>query len=201
MAEHEIVRLYSYTEKIEKILEDVEKGRFQVQRLQGTRGGKSTTGVTNFSGVPGESNSQNLNSSELMGAVVLPRGLKPTNPLKVFEGSSNNGLELTKRIVEKHKERVARVDRMKATEFRKSLHLAAKPSSTATGMIDESLQQQVRELLESKGNKSRAKAPLNAAPLSARGGQLMSVLMYNKISILLHISVFLKIFFTCRSFA
>ena len=30
LAEHEIVRLYEYTEKIEKILEDVEKGKFQV---------------------------------------------------------------------------------------------------------------------------------------------------------------------------
>ena len=170
LAEHEIVRLYNYTEKIEKILEDVEKGRFQVQKVQGTRGGKSTTGVTNFSAVPGEyATSAIMNSSELMGAVILPRGLKPTNPLKVFEGSSNNGLELTKRIVEKHKERVARIDRMKATEFRKSLHLASKPTSTSTGMIDESLQQQVRQLLESKSNKSRAKVPLDTAPHSARG--------------------------------
>eukprot|EP01036_Dinobryon_divergens_P027569 gene27569-36366_t len=169
LAEHEIVRLYNYTEKIEKILEDVEKGRFQVQKVQGTRGGKSTTGVTNFSAVPGEyATSAIMNSSELMGAVILPRGLKPTNPLKVFEGSSNNGLELTKRIVEKHKERVARIDRMKATEFRKSLHLASKPTSTSTGMIDESLQQQVRQLLESKSNKSRAKVPLDTAPHSAR---------------------------------
>lgn len=98
--------------------------------------------------------------SELIGAVVLPRGLKPTNPLKLFEGSRNNGLELTKRIVEKHKERVARTDRMKATEFRKSLYLAAKPNATATGVVDDGLQQQVRELLVAKSNKSRAVQPL-----------------------------------------
>ena len=163
MAEHEIVRLYDYTEKIEKILEDVEKGRFQVQRLQGAKGGKSTTGVANFSATPGGT------GSETMGAVVLPPGLKPTNPLKLFEGSGNNDLQLTKRIVEKHKERVARIDRMKATEFRKSLFLASKPGATAAGAIDETLKQQVRELLDVKSNKSRAKPSIDAAPNTARG--------------------------------
>lgn len=147
LAEHEIVRLYDYTEKVEHILEDVEKGKFQMQQTQGAKGGKSTTGI-NVNGEGGGATD--------LGGIIFPKGLKPTNPLKIVD-AKNNGLELTKRIVSKHKERVARIDRMKEDAFRKSLHYASLPGATATGVIDPSLQKQVRDLLVAKNNKSRQK--------------------------------------------
>lgn len=150
LAEHEIVRLYDYTEKVEHILEDVEKGKFQMQQTQGAKGGKSTTGM-NIGGGGGDSN-----GITDLGGIILPKGLKPTNPLKIVD-AKNNGLELTKRIVSKHKERVARIDRLKEDAFRKSLHYASLPGATATGVIDPTLQKQVRDLLVAKNNKSRQK--------------------------------------------
>jgi hypothetical protein len=147
MAEQEIVRLYEYTEQIEQILDNVEKGVYQVKQKQGTAGGKSTTGLMGtFS---------NLNTAMDMGAIVLPKGIRPTNPLKV--PNLGYGLDLTKKIVEKHKERVARLDKMKEEAFQKSLHLAAQTGAAATGEIDDVLRQQVRELLVAKTPKAAAK--------------------------------------------
>ena len=153
LAEHEIVRLFDYTEKVERILEDVEKGKFQMQQTQGARGGKSTTGINLGTGTGTADAPTDLG----MGGIILPKGIKPTNPLKIVD-SKNNGLELTRRIVSKHKERVARIDRLQEEAFRKSLHFASLPGATATGVIDPTLQKQVRDLLVAKGNKSRQKA-------------------------------------------
>lgn len=139
MAEREIVRLYDYTAKIEQILEDAEAGKFQIVQHQGnkSRGTAYGPGATNPDGP---------------GCLLLPQGMKPTNPMKLKISSQNNGLDLTKKIVEKHKERLEKMERMKEEAFRKSLHYAAKTTATATGSLDEALQMQVRELLVSKDN-------------------------------------------------
>jgi hypothetical protein len=148
MAEKEIVKLYEYTEQIEQILDNVEKGVYQVKQKQGTRGGRSTTGLLGaFNGTT---------DSEGMGAVILPKGIRPLNPLKI--PGLGHGLELTKKIVDKHKERVARLDKMKEEAFQKSLHLAAQNGATATGQIDDVLKQQVRDLLVAKSPKTTAKS-------------------------------------------
>lgn len=159
MAESEIVRLYDYTSKIEQILEDAENGKYQLQQTQGSKGGKSTTGIA----------SQFMSSGgQEGGALVLPKGLKPANPLKVTGGKQ---LLLTMKIVEKHKERVEKLDAMKEEAFRKSLHYAAKTTATASGGMDETLEAQVRELLVSKGNvvskssKAKAKAMKKKGPI------------------------------------
>jgi hypothetical protein len=67
MAEKEIVRLYSHTEQLEVILDGVEKGIYLVQQRQGSQG-RTTTG---------------MGGQTEMGAVMLPKGLRPVNPLKV----------------------------------------------------------------------------------------------------------------------
>lgn len=140
MAEREIVHLYDYTEQIEIILDNVEKGKYQVKQKQGTKGGKSTTGVVAM----GEDQ-----ATSGFGAIVLPKGIRPLNPLKINDLHGEN-LALTKRIVEKHKERVAKLDKMKEEAFQKSLHFAAQAGATATGNLDETLKQQVRDLLVAK---------------------------------------------------
>jgi hypothetical protein len=144
MAEKEIVKLYEYTEQIEQILDNVEKGVYQVKQKQGTKGGKSTTGImASMNGNMGDDG---------IGAIVLPKGIRPLNPLKI-PNLGGDSLDLTKKIVEKHKERVARLDKMKEEAFQKSLHLAAQTGATATGQIDDILKQQVRDLLVAKSPK------------------------------------------------
>lgn len=134
MAEREIVNLYDYTATIEQILEDAENGKFQIIQHQGNR---SRTSAANTTTDPG--------------CLLLPQGMKPHNPLKAVK-ANKNGLDLTKKIVAKHKERVDKLDRMKEEAFQKSLHYAAKTTATATGSLDEALQMQVRNLLVSKSN-------------------------------------------------
>jgi hypothetical protein len=154
MAEREIVRLYDYTEQIENILDDVEKGKFSVKQRQGATGGRSTTGILAATGGGGANDGT-------LGAIVLPKGLRPVNPLKIIPPGAGNGLELTKRIVEKHKERVSRLDKMKEDAFQKSLHYAAQSNATATGAVDDVLKQQVRDLLIQKSprNNNRSNSP------------------------------------------
>lgn len=168
MAEREIVRLYDYTEQIEVILDNVEKGKYQVKQKQGARGGRSTTGmalaVTN-GGHPDTQQDSRANTADEggFGAVMLPKGLRPVNPLHSFNAlHHDNGLELTKRIVAKHKDRVARLEKMKEEAFQKSLHFAAQTGATATGNLDEVLKEQVRGLLARSPTKQ-------ASPVAAAG--------------------------------
>lgn len=167
MAEREIVRLYDYTEQLETILDNVEKGKYQIKQKQGQKG-KSTTGIMGMSGVPGTAGGEEQGP----GAVMLPKGLRPINPLKITPAGGSSGLELTKKIVEKHKERVAKLDKMKEDAFQKSLHYAAQTGATATGSVDGILKEQVRGLLVEKsprGN-NRNSSPHKQPPKSADEG-------------------------------
>eukprot|EP00981_Chlorochromonas_danica_P004579 scaffold912_cov187-Ochromonas_danica.AAC.57 len=173
MAEREIVRLYDYTERIEEILDNVEKGKYQVRQKQGQRGGKSTTGMMiaaggSFNGPPNLDNTGGGGGDVgSFGAVVLPKGLRPMNPLRIGSVPGGGGLELTKRIVHRHKERVARLDKMKEEAFQKSLHYAAQTGATATGNLDNHLRQQVQELLVEKPNALHKK--LSMSPTNRKG--------------------------------
>lgn len=185
MAEREIVRLYDYTEQIETILDNVEKGKYQVKQKQGAKGGKSTTGVMLAIGdqpaQPTGTNHQQLvplrsgtapspgiaddatTGTGTMGAVVLPKGLRPINPLKLQHNVGDNGLDLTKKIVAKHKDRVAKLEKMKEEAFMKSLHYAAQTGATATGAIDDTLREQVRGLLARDVRGKSPPSPTNRA--------------------------------------
>lgn len=71
--EKEIICLYEYSVRLEEILHDVEWGKYPIQQRQGT-GGRPTTGAAG-TGVGTKGALQNY------GGVVLPKGIKPTNPL------------------------------------------------------------------------------------------------------------------------
>lgn len=158
--EKEIVHLYEYTEQLEKILDGVEKGKYLVQQKQGSAG-RSTTGVmssqnaraASAGGGPSRPGTGSADSM-VAGGVVIPRGLKPTNPLNLPDHSH---LDLTKRIVAKHKERQEKLEKVKEEAFHKSLHHASL-SGTVTADVDPVLQKQIRDLLVSpstaKGRKS-----------------------------------------------
>jgi ribosomal protein L12E/L44/L45/RPP1/RPP2 len=171
--EKEIVHLYEYTEQLEKILDGVEKGKYLVQQKQGSAG-RSTTGVMaaraasasggDRSGAgssrPGTGSADNM----VAGGVVIPRGLKPTNPLKLPDSSH---LDLTKKIVAKHKERQEKLEKVKEEAFHKSLHHASL-SGTVTADVDPVLQKQIRDLLVSPSTaKGSRKTPSSAGGASA----------------------------------
>jgi hypothetical protein len=182
LAEREIVRLYEYTEQIETILDNVEKGKYHMKQKQGAKGGKSTTGMmlaiadqpvspqpqhqhqqlvplrSGTAPTTAEIPDDSSTGTGMLGAVVLPKGLRPINPLKL-QNTGSNGLELTKKIVAKHKDRVAKLEKMKEEAFMKSLHYAAQTGATATGAIDDTLKEQVRGLL---AREVRAKSPTAA---------------------------------------
>jgi hypothetical protein len=101
------------------------------------------------------------NETGQFGAVVLPTGLRPANPLKSI-GLNKNELELTRKIVDKHKERVRKLDQMKEDAFQKSLHYAAQTGATAAGVIDPTIQKQIRDLLVNKGLSGENKGNSNA---------------------------------------
>eukprot|EP01038_Epipyxis_sp_PR26KG_P006964 gene6964-9519_t len=144
MAESEIVRLFNYTEKLEEILDDVESGKFQVEKRQmTTSGGTARTKPTTREGVRIDSNTQTeVIPTTNTGTVVLPKGLRPANPLKV--ASMRKDLGITLRIIEKHKERVSKLEKMKEETFQKTLYNAAHGRITT---VDEEVEQQIRNLL------------------------------------------------------
>eukprot|EP00606_Chrysophyceae_sp_TOSAG23-5_P000164 GSChrysophyteH2.ASY1.ANO1.1021.1 assembled CDS len=138
--EKEIVTLYEYTEQLEKILDNVEKGRYMVKQKQGQKGrGPSASSQP---GTAGDGSGS---------AVQIPKGLRPMNPLQI---PTNMDLELTKRIVSKHKERQEKLEKVKEEAFHKSLHHASL-SGTVTAEVDPVLQKQIRDLLVTPGENKR----------------------------------------------
>jgi hypothetical protein len=146
--EKEIVHLYEYTSQIEELLDGVEKGKYVVQAKQGLHG-RSTTGATRSASANGGSRPGSAalmrvdGEEEYVGGVVIPKHKKPINPLAIV---GNTDLDLTKRIVNKHKERQAKLERVKEEAFHKSLHHASL-SGTVTADEDPVLQNQIRGLL------------------------------------------------------
>jgi len=161
--EKEIVTLYEYTEQIEIILDGVEKGKYLVQQKQG-KTGRSATG-SKMGSRPGTSYEA---EEEGTGGVVLPKGLRPTNPLII---PSNAELELTKRIVGKHKERQAKLEKVKEEAFHKSLHHASL-SGTVTAEVDPVLQKQIRDLLVTPGDGGRASSSRRPTPKRANSNPI-----------------------------
>jgi hypothetical protein len=161
--EKEIVHLYEYTSQIEELLDGVEKGKYVVQAKQGLHG-RSTTGATRSAsasnsrpasaGIAGMT--QTAEEEEYTGGVVIPKHKKPTNPLAIV---GNTDLDLTKRIVNKHKERQAKLERVKEEAFHKSLHHASL-SGTVTADVDPVLQNQIRGLLVTP-SEARARSSQN----------------------------------------
>jgi hypothetical protein len=144
MAEREIVKLYDYFEQLEQVLENARKGKYHFRTrdpvtgtFPDTRSRPGTAEVT-------------LDESALRGALVLPRGEVPENPFKTHGTSA---LALTKKIVDKHKERQERLRRLNAEAVEKSVHYARVSARNNTQAKD--LQGNVRNFLSSSRNNSQ----------------------------------------------
>ena len=165
--EKEIVRLHEYTEQIENILDGVEKGKYQVQQKQGLHG-RSTTGLLASQAALGNvvGGGGNQTGEGAVGGVVLPKGLKPTNPLLLPDHSD---LVLTRRIVSKHKDRMHKLEKVREEAFHRSLHQASQASNVQE--VDPVLQKQIRDLLVSPSSRQqRRQSSPDGRPQSSPAG-------------------------------
>ena len=116
MAECEIVKLFEYIVQVEKVLDNAQKGKYEVrQRIGGVEVKRQTTYV--------DKRAMNVDAGDaekIFAGIVIPRDSLPINPME--QGSS---LILTRKIVGRHKEREDRLKKMKDDSLHKSMHYAA----------------------------------------------------------------------------
>jgi hypothetical protein len=148
MCEKELIGMYEYTETIDRILDEVERGTFRVKQNQGQTG-KATTGMmgnltsnnTNNNIDGGETN--NNSARDVVGQICLPRGLRPSNPF--FNNST--GFSLTRNLISRHRERIAKANAVKEEAFYHSMHNAALETASQLTGLDTSLEQQLNEFI------------------------------------------------------
>ena len=119
MAEREIVHLYEYYAELDRVLEDARRGKFYV-RPKEILYAAPPHAETHAKPVSGEM--EGVHEGAVKGSLVIPKADLPQNPFKSFGPST---LGLTRKIVEKHKEREMRLKHMKTDAIRKSIHYAA----------------------------------------------------------------------------
>jgi len=117
MAECEIVKLFEYIVQVEGVLENAQKGKYEVrQRI----GGVEVKRQTMYGDKRAMLNVNAGDAEKVFAGIVIPRDSLPINPME--QGSS---LVLTRKIVGRHKEREDRLKKMKDDSLHKSMHYAA----------------------------------------------------------------------------
>lgn len=140
MAEQEIVKLYDYFMALETILNETQKGKYYFKTRDPISGLYPEFRINNMEEMELKidelnnyhnsnnnsynnliHNNPNTNIGIVKGALILPKDEIPINPFKEYGAST---LALTKKIVEKHKERTDRLKKMKLDAIEKSVHYA-----------------------------------------------------------------------------
>lgn len=144
MAEREIVKLYDSFELLEQVLQNAQKGKYYVRIRDPSftmpaesRPRTATSTNTNT----GNGEDEHVPEGYIKGVLMLPKGEVPENPFK--------SLALTKKIVEKHKERQERLSKMKTDALHKSVQYAAE-SAKRSGARE--LESNVRDFLVASKN-------------------------------------------------
>jgi len=123
MAEREIVKLYDYFEQLEAVIQGACDGKFLVRiKEAGFAIPESRFGSTDMDNV----------DNGVKGAVIIPKAFVPLNP---FKAKGETRLELTLKIVGKHKERTERLRKMKTDALAKSVHYAKASSKLQEGSL------------------------------------------------------------------
>jgi predicted TIM-barrel fold metal-dependent hydrolase len=171
MCEQEIIKLFEYIEQIDLILDNVEKGVYKVEQKQG-RFGKTilgTTGAIRKDSIPDHAGllfsiagnsvasaeyDDNVVNNGVKGRVLLPRGLRPYNPIR--EGGSNE-MKLSQKIIANYNLRKGKfeqaqkyLDKKTATFTKNTLSTAAANRPESEG-VDPLVEQHLRELLGPAG--------------------------------------------------
>ena len=148
LCETEIVDLIKHIEKLESILDSIEIGKYPLKSMQGIHNNQSTTGKLAMTGLQNTFNNNSNNTFEQTqqtqqtmtqtlqelnyGAIILPKGLRPKNPMKTFNDSNNNEtnknqtLLLAKKIYAKYKLQIEKLNNIKEETFQKTLIKASK---------------------------------------------------------------------------
>jgi hypothetical protein len=138
MCEKELVAMYEYAEKIDRILDEVERGTFRVKQSQG-QSGKATTGM-----LGNIDDNNNGGTGPPVGQVLIPRGIRPPNPF--FQNP--NGFSLTRNLITRHRERIAKANAIKEEAFYHSMqHAAFTETASQLSGIDTTLEQQLNEFI------------------------------------------------------
>ena len=153
--ELEVVRLHDHVEKVEAILAGFEKGEYPVVQRQGFYG-KPTTGVilsldeglptlqgNRKATVPERARTAGHGSGYLghtkAGSIVIPKGLRPTNPL--VPDKKTGETSLAKKIVKKYRDQ----DALVASEKNRSMQQAQ--LLTSMGLLDPEIQKQIQDMI------------------------------------------------------
>jgi len=126
--EQEIVKLFTYAEKLEGIVKAAEAGKFYIQHTQ-IAGREADTGGG--------------------GGLLIPQGTLPRRPGADVTARGTE-LELSQRIMNKHLERIRKDERVKNEAMEAILqHHGSADEKADNGIIDEELQEQIRGMMTS----------------------------------------------------
>ena len=137
--EQEIVKLYTYAEKLEKIIKQAEAGKFYMQTTQIGGGGGC------------QHDSTALNGGRTAG-ILIPKSTMPIRPGTTSErgGLRSGDLELSQRIVRKHQEHVEKDEKVKTAVMESLLvQYGALGESSDNEVIDPALHDQIKTLISS----------------------------------------------------
>jgi len=159
--ELEVVRLHDHVEKVEAILIGFEKGEYPVVQKQGYHG-RPTTGVIlaidsdigtlpNLTshmgtGTAGSTNKNGFLGYTKAGSIVIPKGLRPRNPLKPDKVTGE--MSLAKKIVMKYREQERAILSEKNDNIQQAQLL------TSMGTLDPEIQKQIQDMIDQTVSKS-----------------------------------------------
>lgn len=168
MCEKEIVTLYNYTEQLDKLVDGVEQGKFYLRQTQGHNSSnhppKSITGMINTAtflrdanfnsggSFPSAAFNNKLSSTRppqpepyaTGGAVIIPKASRPLHPL----ARPTDSLSLTKKIVQRFRDREFKLEKVKEEAFQRTLTFATKGVTSALkDAVDANVESRLKDLL------------------------------------------------------
>jgi Kinesin motor domain len=171
LCEQEIIRLFVYSEAVDSILNNVEKGAYRVELTSGSSPPTLISGMRTAAGsvsTYGRSFGSNHEDNQLetrcpSWEIVFPKGLRPLN---LFLQGGNNEMKLAKKIVERHLQRKEKLGQTQGPSGNEHTTLGRNVSSVNSTQndsveLDPQVEQRLRDLLTPalvKGNLFRPKS-------------------------------------------
>lgn len=171
LCEQEIIKLFVYSEAVDSILDNVEKGAYRVEHTPGSSppslfsGTRTAAGSVSTYGRTFANNHEDnqLESRSSNWEIVFPKGLRPLN---LFIVGGQNKMKLAKKIVERHLQRQEKLGQIQGPSGNDHTTVGRDVTSAAHSMqndsveLDPQVEQRLRDLLTPalvKGNLFRPK--------------------------------------------
>jgi Kinesin motor domain len=171
LCEQEIIKLFVYSETVDSILDNIEKGAYRVELTPGSSPPTLFSGTRTAAGsvsTYGRSFGNNHEDNQLetrcsSWEIVFPKGLRPSN---LFLQGGHNEMKLAKKIVERHlqrKEKLGQTQGLSGNGHMSFGRDASSANSTQNDSVelDPQVEQRLRDLLTPalvKGNLFRPKS-------------------------------------------